>query len=474
MKLQKNQNLAFQLYLVGMPIIFLLSLFFYVFFDDNIYALMTGFLFIFTITVVYAIRYFGIMSLYSIFLYTSTFFLYNCFWFSLFDKSKDFLMQTFPIRHFIDISVGVKFIFCCILLTYVMHITYCLINKKRLKDLQIVKHQLNYEKVGIGIMLIFLLPSIVKLYIQLIYVQKYGYLTVFTGDLSLIKYPIWTAGANLLFITGYSLFVASNPSKNKFIIYSVLVFFIMIFSGMKGQRGIVLGPLVGLLYWYFKKYSKKIRIRTLISLFVFIISFTYLLGTIRNLYGHNSDVSSSDVRVLDLVSDVLYSQTTSRCVPMKIIEGDLPYHNYPFIFSPFFSYLNYFLYPSKGQTVVSVEKYNDISQVVMYSISPSAHFAGKGYGGAFIAEAYDCGGFFGIIFWGIILAIFIAFCDFTNLNIRNKYIPFLFLVILNFAMLPRNRLFTIFDAHFVKLFVLCMLIPLINTKQIWRYEINGK
>ena len=451
-----------------MPIIFLISLLFFVVLNNNIYSLLTGFLCIYLFTVFYAIRYSGIISLYSLFLYTSTFFLYDAFWFTLFDENKNFLKQTFPKRYFIDDEIGIKFLICSILLTYIMHISYFLAYKKRKSFTPIVKHDLAFEKAGILIMLIFLFPSLVKLYIQLMYIKKFGYLALFAGDLSDIKYPIWTTGANLIFITGFSIFVAANPSKKKFIIYSIIFFLLMAFNGAKGQRGILIAPLVALLYWFTQKYNVKIKIGTLILIFVLIVGITYSLGTIRNSYGEKNKTNTTNINVIDLISNVLYTQTTSRAVPMIIIEGELPYHNYPFIFSPLLTYLTRFIYPSKGQDEVSLQKYNDISSITLFSVSPSAYYKGKGYGGAFLAEAYDCGGYIGIVFWGIILSVFIAFCDYSKLNINNNYLPFLFLFLLNFAMLPRNRLFTLFDTHLPKLFILVIILPLIKEKKLWR------
>jgi len=469
MQLKTNTSLqtSFSYYLIGMPLIFFISLFYYYALNQNISVLITGFLFIYIFTVLFVIRYYGCMSLYAIFLYTSTFFVYDCFWFSLFDENKNFLLQTFPTRYYFSKETGIKFIIASELLTYVMHITYCLVNKKRFQKKQKIIYEMQYEKVGITIMLIFFIPSIVKLYIQLRYITQNGYLAIFLGELADIKYPFWTSGANLLFVSGFCLFITANPSKRKFFVFSILLFFLLALDGAKGQRGAVLEPLVGLLYWYFKKYNIRVKIRTLFILFVFVVGITYLIGNLRNLYGNNRNATTSSIQIRNVVANVLYSQTTSRAVPMQIIEGDLPFHKYPFILSPFFTYLNLIMYPSKGQDVVSVKKYNDISKIVMYSVSPKAYFDGFGYGGAFIAEAYDCGGFGGIVFWGVILSFFLVFCDFSNLNIMNKYIPFVFLIILNFAMLPRNRLFTFIDTHLVKIAILLFILPIIKSKKIW-------
>lgn len=472
---KKHQSLAFQLYLCGMPLVVLVSLFCYILFGNNIYSLITGFLFVFCFTLLYVIRYFGIISLYSIFLCTSSFFIYDAFWFSLFDRNKNFLFQTFPTHYFFDSIIGVKFLLCCVLLTYVMHIAYCLIYyKRRLAFRQVHVHRKEFELFGIGIMLLFFIPSIVKLYIQFMYIKTHGYLAIFKGELAELKYPIWTAGANLLFVTGFSIFVASNPSKRKFIFFSSLLFLLMAFNGAKGQRGVIIGPMVALLYWFTKKYDITLKLKSVFILFVFIIGITYALGSLRSSYGQNTKVSSKNIHVLDLVSNVLYSQTNSRAVPMTIIKGDLPYHNYPFIFSPIFSFLGKIAFPSKGQDDVSLKKYNDISSITVYSVSPRAYFRGNGYGGAFIAEAYDCGGFLGIIIWGVILAFFIAFCDYSSLKIKNTYIPFLFLILLNFAMLPRDRFLAVLNNHLPKILILLLILPVIREKLIWRCYENEK
>ena len=45
----------------------------------------------------------------------------------------------------------------------------------------------------------------------------------------------------------------------------------------------------------------------------------------------------------------------------------------------------------------------------MYNLSPSTYLKGGGLGGAFLGEAYDCGGFFGIIFWSIVISFVFVF-----------------------------------------------------------------
>lgn len=95
---------------------------------------------------------------------------------------------------------------------------------------------------------------------------------------------------------------------------------------------------------------------------------------------------------MENVVDLLLEQSRSRVVPMVVMEGDLQYRHYPFVFSPLLRPY-YSLEYGNGQTEEIAQNTNDISNVIMYHLSKTLYLQGFGYGGAFLAEAYDFGYF---------------------------------------------------------------------------------
>lgn len=440
MKFKQNSQFAFQFYLIGMPLIFIFSLFDYVR-TDSLNPLMLGFLLVYGITVLYVIRYYGMLSLYAIYLYTSAFFLYDCFVFSLF-SDKNFLLQTFPIRLYISEKSGAIFIMACFVTVYVTHLAYCLIPKTKYKQ----KRE-NYsfgtnkslEKTGIALMLIFIIPVMYKIYMQLNFVKTNGYTSIFDGSMSDIHYPFWCAGSFIFFIGGYVTFFTSRPPKKLFIPFTLLFLLVYGFNSLKGQRGPIISAILVVIYLFSKQYNIKIKIKHLVLILFTVISLVVVLNNVRTSYG--KDNKNKTIVDGKFVEEIIYGQTTSRIVPLLIIDRKLEYHPYPFVFSPLLMPYYAIAYPSSGQDKISAEHHNNISQVTTYNLSKRSHLNGNGLGGAFLAEAYDCGGFAGVILWSIILAIILVQFDFALDVISLKFRPFLFFYLLTIPTLSRSRLF---------------------------------
>ena len=70
----------------------------------------------------------------------------------------------------------------------------------------------------------------------------------------------------------------------------------------------------------------------------------------------------------------------------------------------------------------SLVHYNNPSQVLMGNISVRASLSGMGYGSALIGEAYECGKYFGVAFFSILITLLLVFFDKSNLNVKNIYI----------------------------------------------------
>ncbi len=442
MKVFKNKiQTSFELYAVIVPLVFFVSLL-ETSFSNDLKPMMFGFLISFYYTVLFTIRYYGVLTLYSIFLYTSAFFIYDCFFFTLF-YGEDFLLQYFPHRYRFDEKVGFIFIVACYLSVYAMHISYCLFNKRKYRTASL-STDVNLYKVGVFVMLCFFIPTLVKSIIQFNFIKAHGYTALFTDSFSEISYPFWTAGSFIFFISGYCVFLASNPSRKQFLIYTFLCIVVYFSNALKGQRLAIISVSIYCLYYYSRHFNIKISIKKLLLFLCAALSLITLLGTVRSSYGSQKS-SQTKMNLDELVANVIYGQTTSRAVPLLVIKGDLEYHKYPFFISPLFQPILGLIYRGdNGQTDLSAQKFNNISQVTMYNVSKSAHLKGSGYGGAFLAEAYDCFGLLGVMAFSVLLARFLVFIDFSRMKIKRVWIPFIFFALINVIGLARGRTFGMF------------------------------
>ena len=468
---KRNLQLSFMFYLSLSPCIFLIS-FFGTVYANSLNPIMFGFVIFYVYTMLFSIRFFGLLSLYCIFLYTSAFFIYDCFFFTLF-FDENFLLQTFPVRLRFDEKVGFIFIIVCFVSVYVMHISYCLIDKKRYKRINVLTRNNDLNKFGKFLMLVFFVPVIVKLMIQFNYVRIHGYLSIYRGGLEEISYPFWTAGSFIFFISGYCLFLASGPYKKEYLVFSIMCFFVYFANSLKGQRGGFLAVLLYLIYYYTKHFNVKLRLKKILLMGVFFIAFILILGNLRNSYGGNKK-NNTKINTKELIGKTLYTQTTTRAVPMHVIKGGLKYHNYPFIFSSFTKPFLRYKYPSEsGQTDLIAQKYNKSTAVITYNVSRAAYLNGNGLGSSFIAEAYDCFGFFGLIVFSVILSWFFVFCDFSRVNPKRIFVPILFFIIQNIPILPRANIFRFLDTDPVAI-IFAYILFLVGTIAVYVFKFQWR
>jgi oligosaccharide repeat unit polymerase len=338
-------------------------------------------------------------------------------------------------------NTGFILLYICFLSHYVMDIVYSfssLHNKKAIKE---IKHNNILQTIGPIVMVVVLPAVLYQLYIQLMYIQSHGYVVVFNGDMiENVNMPIWASGSIGLFTFGYLLVIVSRPSKKIFLLTSVLYLGVELFNGLKGQRTVFLTSIIAIIYFYNKLYSgKKISLKIIVSLFILIVSFSIFMINFRT----NTKLSKIDIKTL--VFDLFYVQGISIAVPLIIIEdGDtLKYHSYPFIFSPLFYQYYRFVYPTTGQSMIRLKRYNGIHDIITYKWIPKSYLNGFGFGGAFLGEMYDCGGILGIIFWSAIAALLFRFIE--RFLLRNIVCIVVFWVLIkSIAYLPRNRFFDFF------------------------------
>lgn len=456
------------LYIVGIPTLYLLSLFFSEF-GATLRPMLIGFTITFFITVIYAVKEYGFLSLYSIFLYTSVFFTYTrVFIQSIFPESEfNFLEYTYPAKIIFSNKEGFIFLTAAFLETYIMHVVYCL-SKKKITYTQSneMKQCSRYIKAGTLMMIIFFIPVLTKIIIELRYIMAYGYSSVFLGYRDKIAYPIWVSGATAFFTAGYYVFLAGNPNKKQFLKISILYGIVSALGALRGQRAGLISFLIISLYWYTKRNNVKIKARRVIGFGVVLMLLIVGLNLLRNSYGTNESIQK--ITFQQALTKIV-EQSGSSVVPMFIIRGNLEYHDYPFVFSPLLTPVNSLLYRNT-QSVISVQRTNDISDVITYNVNSSLYLNGGGIGSAFLGEAYDCGGFLGVIFWSAILAFFIRFCDNKSINVKSRYVPILYAVLINIPLMPRGRLFGFTGSYLpllIAYFIMFMLgLTVIKQKQL--------
>ena len=216
---------------------------------------------------------------------------------------------------------------------------------------------------------------------------------------------------------------------------SLLISFL---SALKGQRGGIVSLIIICIFWYKKKYNVKIKAKKILLTCLVIGILIVGIDSIRTGYGVVRTNSESNTP--EMIIDILLEQSRSRMVPMLVMDRELQYRHYPFVFSPLFTPYYAIKYGTDQTSEVAINT-NDISSVAMYNISPSVYLYGGGTGGSFLAEAYDLCGYFGVAFLSCILAYILSICDKNNLNIKNVYIPLMFQFMLVIPLLPRNRMF---------------------------------
>lgn len=464
MNINIRMNPILQMYVIGIPILYFLSVL-YSFIGDTFRSMTFGFSVCYFVTIVYAIRYFGVISLYSIFLYVSVFFVYSNLILQSIVPSDgmDILEYTYPISVKFSEYEGFIFVSASFLQTYVMHVVYCLTkNTGRIWKVE-TKQNHNYIKAGILIMIIFLLPTLVKIIIEVRYVMANGYAAIFLGYRDIIEYPFWVSGAKGFFTAGYYVFLAGNPNKKQFLKVTIIYGFIMALGALMGQRAGLITFLLITVYWYTKKYNVEVKVRSVIGFGFALFAIIVFLNLLRNTYGTNDSIQDLE---LELVLTKLIGQSGSSVVPLFIIRGDLDYHDFPFIFSPLLAPINFILYRN-NQSIDAMQHTNDISDVITYNVNPTLYLNGGGVGGALLGEMYDCGGFLGIVFWSAILAYIIRYFDYKHLNIESRYVPLIYAFLASIPMMPRGRFFgfTTATLSLVTAYLIMLLLAIIAHKR---------
>jgi len=439
----KNNNIRI-IYIYYLSIIITVILFSFL---SSIYAALTPLkiclLIVYLITLIRSILNNDLLSLYSIYLYTSGVFIYSRVFLDVIGN-KPFLNVTFPINFVFSNLTGLIFLYISILHIVLTDIGFNLhkyhITNKYSKIIKIIKTKYNIQNISFILMIINFPSILYKMYIQFIYIRNNGYLSIFLGELINIDYPFWTKGSGTLFLLAFLLLLISHPEKHIFKYSSILFGCYLFLSALKGQRGILLVGIISLLYLYNRLYNIKIKYFE-----IFIIGMLFIIYS-QFMSSYRTKEAFYKPRYTEILSDFIYSQGTSIVVPLSIIENKnkYVYRKYPYLFSPIFSYFEKYTHPTSGQTTIRLINYNNISDATQFLFSSSNYYAGNGTGASGLAEFYDFYGFSGIFILSFLLGYILSNTEYLILS-NSLAIPFHWFFINSLIYLPRNRFFSFFD-----------------------------
>jgi oligosaccharide repeat unit polymerase len=321
-----------------------------------------------------------------------------------------------------------------------------------------LRHFKEMQKFGMFLLYVYLPIVLYKSYKIFSFVKDAGYLSIYTGKVAELHLPWWTAGSRILYSVFYLITITSYPPKKVFIKASFFYLISLTTISLSGGRNTLIVGLLLVIYFYSRFYSKKISKKTISIVFSFIIIFSIYIGYSRA----GKEVGS--INPEGLVTEIFYGQGNTIVVPLAVLEaqlvepnGKLEYRNYPFIFTNVFSFIADILYPTPNwQTKVYLERHNNMGSIICNKLSPTAFRSGNGVGGNFIAEAYDCGGFLGIILWSAVLALFMLSIE-RQMLCNNYNLPVCFFIIGSIFILPRASFFSFLGNTFIFIFLVCFI-----------------
>lgn len=388
---------------------------------------------------------YGFFSVYTLFLVFSFFFIYDAVILDIvnYEGLKDFTVIKFPQKHTFSFETGRKFLFYSEIFFFILDFAYrtsywrkisplCLVNND---NVMIEKKWLFINKI-VYFGIVFVFPfALLRMYFYMRYFREKGYLYVLTNGIEEGVIPSWTNGMVGIAYVLFLLAIINPLEKQKFLLVCFLMSIIFFVKGFAGNRG-------GFLYSFFAIvvvfvslfYKKKVSLIKIVCLIFFCLFFAVYVGNTRN-NSHGDKTARSLVKA-DILLNFFANQTNSRGVLLSVLENEIPFHTYPFIFAPL---INEFRDDEENR-MIRIKETNSINLLTAYSISPSKIVESGGLGGSVIAEFIDCGGILGIVFWGFVLTMQIILLENFS-NTSNLLRPFYFTMMSNMMHNPRGYFF---------------------------------
>jgi oligosaccharide repeat unit polymerase len=322
----------------------------------------------------------GIMHLYSVFLLFLFLFLLGMpffDWLNVIDINEKYLFRYAKLSDAIYIEV---YMYSAVFLLFTFWggiIGYK--NKDNFKS-QEINYNSYFFTIGL-IFFIFSLPGIlIKYYLQIQVVLQKGYLAVYDGTLEQIHYPIICTGAGTLMVFGYCFILSSKPSKKQFLIITIIFLLTQVVNVIKGQRSVLIFPIVFAVWFYCKFYLKKIPVIKMIFIVLFFVIFSQVLSMFRA----NKEIMIIRSFSEKFISSFVEEQGISFFVFPYILHYDIENNKYPYILAP----LNIKTH-DKPQNMERLVQGNFIADKLMYFMLPQRYLSGYGTGSSILALFYD-------------------------------------------------------------------------------------
>lgn len=298
------------------------------------------------------------------------------------------------------------------------------------------------EKCGKILFFLGILGSFSSKFKELIYVRKYGYLSIYKGGILIIEKNLFEKIGITFLLLGYILILISGISEKKFKIYTFLFLGIYFLDSLKGGRGNFLAMLLTVIILKAYLYPrKKISIKNI----VFLSGFSVLFGYIVNLYRSGYEILKFDL--IKICSEFLRDQGISLLVLMQFLDfsNEVKNNGIPFLLAPiadFFLSIKYKEIYSIGQSEEYIKIVKGIGSQLSYVLNKELYLKGQGVGGNFLAEFYEFCGLkdLAVILLSILLGIFIPFL-FEKLKKTKIGIILLFLNLGFIIYIPRSSIF---------------------------------
>ena len=419
----------------------------------------------------FAYRDFGFFSVYSFFLFCLYFFVYNSLVLDLlnYPGRENFAIIFFPAVHKFSDDVSSLFLlytggfFCLLDILYRILINFE--GKKKAYNYIVDKRELFINNFAISGMILFLPISLYKMLRITLYIRKIGYVNAIVNGIPDNIFPFWANGSAGIIYALFFLALMFPVSKKRFFLASSLHIVNCLVKGFSGGRGAFFYEFFAVFLVYLSFYgTKRIKLKYISLLGFICVFFAIYIGNTRD----------SSNKQLSLKNNVLIAflagQTASRAVPLTVIEGDIPYHSYPFIFQPIFvSQMN----PKEGRMNIIKNK-NSIDLLTSYKHNRKRTLKGAGLGGSILAEFIDCGKWIGLIFWTLILAIMLCRLDLFNYT-KRLLRPWSYILLVNIIHSPRGYFFKFIPKLkyvFIALFIYFIVDFFYNT--FWKRGKNAK
>jgi oligosaccharide repeat unit polymerase len=377
----------------------------------------------------------GLMHLYSIFLFLFFLFLLSipfCDWLNIMDINKKYLFRYAYLSD--DIYVEVCIYSALFLLFTFWGGILGYKNKETIKN-----NEINYNSylftVGL-LFFIFAFPGIlIKYYLQIQVILEKGYLAVFDGSLQQIRYPIICTGAGTLLILGYCFIISSKPSKKQYLIITILFLLTQIINVIKGQRSVLIFPVIFAVWFYYKFYKEKIPVIKML----FIVLFVVILGQVISMSRNKNDVMKSLSFSGEFISSFFEEQGVSFFVFPYIFHYEIENDRYPYILAPLNIKTN-----DKPQNMERLTQGNFVADQLMYRMLPHSYLSGYGTGSSILALFYDLPLFIAMLLC-LVFGFFIARFE-IFLKKSRILLLFSFYIVFSVIASPRYEFFQFFYA----------------------------